>query len=80
MSDSDDIQEVRAEEQRRGKRPSDAAALRRRRVLLQKFREALKNNDQAQFEEAIIHGLGQTPGTPEYAESMKAWRAFHARK
>ena len=78
MSKADDIEAVRREEEGRGrKRPGDPAAQRRKRILLQKFREALESNDEEQFKDAIIHVLGQLPGTPEYARSMKAWRDFH---
>jgi hypothetical protein len=63
----------------RGKRPVDVAALRRRKILTQKFKEALQNNDKSQFEEALIHILGLLPGTSEYAEAMKAWRDHHGR-
>ncbi|HXY26169.1 MAG TPA: hypothetical protein VEI73_16075 [Candidatus Acidoferrum sp.] len=80
MPEDEDIHLVRSEEERRGKKPIDIAARRRRFILLQKFREALKNNDEEQFKEAIIHVLGQLPGTPEYEQSMKIWRSFHGRK
>lgn len=80
MPEDDDIQVVRSEEERRGKRPINIAAQRRRFILRQKFKEALENNDEEQFQEAIIHILGQLPGTLEYDESMKIWREFHGRK
>lgn len=48
-------------------------------ILLRKFKEALEWNDEERFVEAIIHELGQLPGTPEYARSMKIWRDFHGR-
>jgi hypothetical protein len=41
-----------------------------------KFREALRSQDEATFQEAIINELGQLPGTAEYQQSMKVWRAF----
>ena len=76
-SKDDEIQEARGEEERRGRRPIDIAAKRRRMILLRKFREALEWNDEERFVEAIIHELGQLPGIPEYARSMKIWRDFH---
>ena len=76
-SDEDQIQEVRTEEERRSKRPIDIAAKRRRAELLKKFREALESDDVEKFKEAIIRDLGQTPGTPEYAQSLKIWNDFH---
>ena len=75
--DSDDILEVRAEQERRGKRPVDIAAHKRRSKLLKKFREALRGNDIEKFKEAIIRDLGQQPGTSEYERSLKIWDEFH---
>lgn len=48
-------------------------------ILLKKFKEALESNDMELFEEAIIHDLGQLPGTPEYRDSLKIWHARHGR-
>lgn len=76
-SGEDEIREVRAEQERRGKRPIDLAAQKRRLALLKKFREALQGNDIERFKEAIIRDLGQQPGTPEYEKSMKIWNEFH---
>jgi hypothetical protein len=77
ISDEDDIREVRVGEERRSKRPIDVAASRRRIELLKKFREALESEDIEKFKAAIIRDLGQTPGTPEYARSLKIWDDFH---
>lgn len=77
ISDEDEIREVRADQERRGKRPIDLAAQRRRLALLKKFREALRSNDIEKFKEAIIRDLGQQPGTPEFEASMKIWDDFH---
>lgn len=77
VSDKDEIQEVRSGEQRRGKRPIDATAKKRRIQVLKKFREALESGDIEKFKEAIIRDLGQQPGTPEYAQSLKVWDDFH---
>jgi len=73
----EDIQEVRAEEERRGKRPLDIAARRRRLALLKKFKEALESDDLEKFTEVLIRDLGQVPGTPEFAQSLKIWNDFH---
>lgn len=77
VSDEDEIREVRDGEERRGKRPVDLAAQRRRAHLLRKFREALQSDDIEKFKEAIIRELGQRPGTPEYERSLKIWYEFH---
>ena len=78
-AEDDDIQEVRGQEQRRGKRPIDIAAQKRKQTLLRKFREALRSQDEGTFQEAIINELGQLPGTAEYQQSMKIWRAFRGK-
>jgi hypothetical protein len=78
-AEDDDIREVRGQEERRGKRPIDAAAHKRKQTLLRKFREALRSQDEGTFQEAITSELGQLPGTTEYEESMKIWRAFRGR-
>ena len=76
ISDEDDIREVRAGEERRGKRPIDLARQTRRLTLLKKFREALQSKDIEKFKEAIIRDLGQQPGTPAYERSLKIWDEF----
>ena len=77
ISDEEEIREVRAQLERRGKRPIDLAAKKRRLTLLKKFREALQSNDVEKFKEAIIRDLGQQPGTPEYEKSLRIWHEFH---
>jgi hypothetical protein len=79
-SERDEIEEVRESEQRRGKRPIDIATHRQKQILLTKFREALRSQDEETFKEAIINELGQLPGSSEYANSMKIWREFRGRK
>lgn len=76
-SDEDEIQDVRAEEGRRGRRPIDFLAQKRRSRILKKFREALQSDDIEKFKEAIIRDLGQQPGTHEYEQSLKIWDEFH---
>lgn len=79
LQDDDDIREVRDQEERRGKRPVDIAAQRRKQILLRKFREALQSQNEETFREAIINELGQLPGTAEYEISMKIWREFRGK-
>jgi len=78
-SEDDEIQEVRASDERRGKRSIDIAARRRRLVLQRKFKEALESNDVEVFKEAIINDLGWMPGTPEYERALKVWYGHHGR-
>jgi ribosomal protein S7 len=59
--DDDDIREVRTQEERRGKRPVDIGAQRRKQILLRKFRGALQSQNEETFREAIINELGQLP-------------------
>ena len=77
--DDDEIREVRDQETRRGKRPLDIAAQKRKLTLLRKFREALRSQDEAAFQEALINELGQLPGTPAFENSMKIWRHFRGK-
>ena len=77
--DDDEIQELRSGDERRGKRPIDIAARRRRLILQRKFKEALESNDVEVFKEAIIRDLEWMPGTPEYERALKIWYAHHGR-
>ena len=81
MPDDQEIQNVRKQEEQRGKKhPADISALRRRKILQKKFKEALESNDEAAFVQAIVNDLGQLPGSPEYEKSLKIWREFRARR
>ncbi len=80
MSKDDEIQEVRGEEQRRSKRPIDIAARRRRLLLRMKFMDALQTANENQFREAPIRDLDQTPGSPAFENSMRAWREYHGKR
>lgn len=80
MSKDDEIQEVRGEEQRRSKRPIDIAARRRRLLLRKKFMDALQTANENQFREALIRDLDQTPGSPAFENSMRAWREYHGKR
>ncbi len=77
--DDDDIRQVRNQEERRGRRPIDVAAQKRKQTLLRKFREALQSKDENTFREAIRNELGQLPGTAEYESSMRIWREFRGK-
>ncbi len=77
MSKEEDLQDVRAEEEQRGRRPIGRLTTRQRRRLLASFEKALKEGDRQVFEEAIRRDLGLKPGSPEYAHALKVWRDFH---
>lgn len=72
-----DLRDIRLEEGRRGRRPIDLEAHRRRSRLLRVFRQALELRDEELFKEAIVNDLGQLPGSPEYQQSLKIWREFY---
>jgi hypothetical protein len=77
MPEDDDIQVVRSEEERRGKRPVDIAAKRRALLIRKKFYEVLRSGNEQQFEEMLTHDLGQIPGSAAYIQSWKAWKSYH---
>lgn len=79
-SKEDDIQEVRAQESRRGQRPIDISELRRRRELERKLQDFLQNGDREAFIDAIVNDLGQQPGTPAYENSMKIWNRYRGER
>jgi hypothetical protein len=80
MSKDDEIEGVRGEEQRRSKRPIDIAARRRRLLLRKKFMDALQSANEDLFRAALIRDLDQTPGSPEFENSIRAWREFHGKR
>ncbi len=73
--EDDEIQAAREEEERRGRRPKHRTSPSQRQRIQAKMRQALREGNEALFIEAIIE-LGQTPGSLEYEQSLKAWRAF----
>jgi hypothetical protein len=62
--DDDDIRQVRSQEERRGKRPIDIAAQKRKQALLRKFREALQSKDEDTFGRRLLANSGNCPGRP----------------
>ncbi len=80
MPEHDDIDEVRAEEERRGKKPIDLAEKKRKLLLRKKFREAIQSGNEEQFRQMLIDDLGQAPGSPEHEASLKAWKAYHGER
>jgi len=80
MAEDADIQNVRKEDERRGKRPIDIAARRRALLIRKKFEEVLSSGDEHQFEQMLTHDLGQTPGSPAYIQSWNAWKEYHGEK
>jgi hypothetical protein len=77
MPKDDDIEDVRSEEERRGKRPVDIAEKSRAHLLRKKFHEAIRSGNEEQFRQMLIQDLGQLPGSPAYIDSLKAWKTYH---
>ena len=77
--EDDEIGEARRGEERRGKRPIDIAARRRRLIVKRKLEEAFKSNDVEMFKEMLINDVGLTPGTPEYDRLVKLWYSQRGR-
>ena len=80
ISESDEIADVRRQEEKRGKKPIDIAAKRRRQILERKFKEALESNDVEIFKEALVTDLGQVPGSEEYERSLRVWYSLRGRR
>ena len=78
-SESDEIADVRRQEEKRGRKPVDIAARRRRQILERKFKEALESNDEM-FKEALVTDLGQLPGSEEYERSLRIWYSLRGRR
>lgn len=81
VSKDDDLKEVQLQDRQRGakRRPVDVEARKIRKRFMQSFREALELGNEEIFIEAIIRELGQLPGSPEYRQSLNAWRAYHGK-
>jgi hypothetical protein len=75
MSEEREIQQVMAEEKRRGARrkPLDTAAAEQQARTRAKFLQAIREYNEADFIGAIGE-LGHAPGSPEYERMMKIWR------
>ena len=76
VSENEDIREVMAEEEGRGKRrPNDPAIRRQAAEVRRKFRKALLLEDQRAFIEEL-HELGFAGEPEKLAAALKIWRAF----
>ncbi len=76
--DRSDIDDVILEETRRGRRPVDQAALRKRRELLRDLRWLLDFGEETEFLKAI-RALGLQDGSPEFLNAVQLWRRHRAR-
>jgi len=69
---SDDIEEVRRQEERRGRRPVDSVTLERRRRQKEALREILDYGTIDDLEDAM-RARGISPGSPQWAEVIRIW-------
>ncbi|MGH9743180.1 MAG: hypothetical protein ACRD51_12625 [Candidatus Acidiferrum sp.] len=77
MPDDEELKDLIAEEKQRGrKRPINIAARQRRMKLLNGFRITLKSGDESAFVQLLIDEIGLLPGTKEYNEALRKWRAL----
>jgi hypothetical protein len=77
-SNEDDIQKVRKAEQRRGsrRRPLDQTKLEERRKCLADLRNIYQNGTLEELKSTMLQA-GLTPTSPEWAETLKIWRALN---
>jgi hypothetical protein len=77
----DDIDDLRREEERRGKRgaPSDKEKLKQQHQRERDSKELLRSMNWKQVER-VLAGGGITPGTPEYEKIASTWRAYQSQR
>jgi len=68
----DDIEKVRKEEERRGRRPSDKEILKARGRLLAALRDIFENGTLDDLEDTM-RGLGISPGSPQWNQAVRIW-------
>jgi hypothetical protein len=78
--EEEEIDEARRGEERRGKRPVDISARKRRLFLKQRLAEAMRSSDVELFKEMLINDLGWMPGTTEYEQALKLWYSQRGRR
>jgi hypothetical protein len=71
----DDIRDVMAEEESRGKRPLDLKARKEKAELLRQVREALGLDTEIEFRQAI-RGLQLDEDPKRLEEAVRLWRSF----
>jgi hypothetical protein len=77
MAADDDLKDLIAEEKQRGrKRPIDIAARQKRIKLLNGVRLTLRTGDEGAFAKLLIDEIGLLPGTKEYNDALRQWRAL----
>lgn len=74
MAEDDDIRDVMQEEKSRGRRRFDSAARERRRLLLQAYRDLIREGDEEVVREYVVKHLGFAEGSEQYESVLAAWR------
>ena len=69
---ADDIEKVRREEERRGRRPKDAETIDERRRLATALRE-IWNNGTVEDLKDVMREYGLSPDSPEWTETLRTW-------
>lgn len=76
--EDNEIDDVRDEEERRGKRPRRKAMAEQRARVYSRMKRALHDCNEFEFQQAIAE-LGQTSGSDEYETSMNLFREYVSR-
>jgi hypothetical protein len=75
--DKSDLEEVMRQEKRRGRRPIDFEAGKRRAQTLSDMRKLLERANQEEFV-AAIRAAGLRDGSPEFSEALRIWRDYRS--
>lgn len=73
MPDDRDIEDLRRQESRRGRRPVDIEAKRQRQRYLAALRKIVEEGTEEDLKLALRQ-IGLTEDSPEYAEALRIWR------
>lgn len=72
-----DLQDVIAEDSRRGRRPIDLGAQRARREKLASFRKLLEIATEKEFVEAML-AFGLREESQEFLDALEIWRGYRS--
>lgn len=72
-----DLHEVMKQEKRRGRRPIDFEAGKKRAQILRDMRKLLENATEEEFV-AAIRAAGLHDGSPEFLEALRIWRGYRS--
>jgi hypothetical protein len=75
MDKEKDVQDVRKQEGRRGRRPIDLEAQKQYREQLAKMRRLLEISTEEEFVKAML-AYGMVEGSEEFLTSLRTWREY----